>query len=54
MKDSGSEICNMVKVRKNGKILGLCLLGIFMRVYEMVMASGFMKVKNTMVIGPTI
>jgi len=54
MKVNGSEICSMVKVRKNGKILGHYLLEIFMRAYEMAMASGFTKAKNTMVIGPTI
>ena len=54
MKANGSEICNMVKVKKNGKIQVLCLLEIFMRVYAMVMGFGFTKVKNTMVTGLTI
>ena len=44
----------MVKDKKNGKILGLYLSEIFMKVYAMDMVSGSMRVKNTTGIGPTI
>jgi hypothetical protein len=54
MKASGSEICSMVKVRKNGKILDHYLLEISLKVYAMAMAFGSTKGKNTMVTGPTI